>query len=162
MKNLFNNISQEERNRILEMHSGKKNVISEQIAPQVTKASSQLTKKPAVTKSLVPTQPKNLSIQQSLSNIEKFCNTSGFVKGGLLDPASDIRAEFLKFNSDEQKIIDIIKRTVKTKKQFCNLMLDYYAVTYNDTDGNTFYDRLLKTLNDEELKQFMNYYNLLK
>lgn len=30
MKNLFNNISQEEKNRILEMHSGKKNVISEQ------------------------------------------------------------------------------------------------------------------------------------
>ena len=33
MKNLFNNISQEEKNRILEMHSGKKNVISEQIDP---------------------------------------------------------------------------------------------------------------------------------
>jgi hypothetical protein len=32
MKNLFNNISQEEKNRILEMHSGKKNVISEQIS----------------------------------------------------------------------------------------------------------------------------------
>ena len=30
MKNLFNNLSQEEKNRILEMHSGKKNVISEQ------------------------------------------------------------------------------------------------------------------------------------
>ena len=30
MKNLFNNISQEEKNRILEMHSAKKNVISEQ------------------------------------------------------------------------------------------------------------------------------------
>jgi hypothetical protein len=30
MKNLLNNISQEEKNRILEMHSGKKNVISEQ------------------------------------------------------------------------------------------------------------------------------------
>ena len=30
MKNLFNNISQDEKNRILEMHSGKKNVISEQ------------------------------------------------------------------------------------------------------------------------------------
>ena len=30
MKNLFNDISQEEKNRILEMHSGKKNVISEQ------------------------------------------------------------------------------------------------------------------------------------
>lgn len=30
MKNLFNNISQEEKSRILEMHSGKKNVISEQ------------------------------------------------------------------------------------------------------------------------------------
>ena len=29
MKNLFNNISQEEKNRILEMHSGKKNLISE-------------------------------------------------------------------------------------------------------------------------------------
>lgn len=29
MKNLLNNISQEEKNRILEMHSGKKNVISE-------------------------------------------------------------------------------------------------------------------------------------
>lgn len=29
MKNLFNSISQEEKNRILEMHSGKKNVISE-------------------------------------------------------------------------------------------------------------------------------------
>ncbi len=31
MKNLFNNISQEEKNRILEMHSAKKNVISEQL-----------------------------------------------------------------------------------------------------------------------------------
>ena len=30
MKNLFNNISQEEKNTILEMHSGKQNVISEQ------------------------------------------------------------------------------------------------------------------------------------
>jgi hypothetical protein len=30
MKNLFNDISQEEKNRILEMHSGKKNVITEQ------------------------------------------------------------------------------------------------------------------------------------
>jgi hypothetical protein len=30
MKNLFTNISQEEKNRILEMHSAKKNVISEQ------------------------------------------------------------------------------------------------------------------------------------
>ena len=30
MKNLFNSISQEEKSRILEMHSGKKNVISEQ------------------------------------------------------------------------------------------------------------------------------------
>ena len=30
MKNLFNNISQDEKNRILEMHSVKKNVISEQ------------------------------------------------------------------------------------------------------------------------------------
>lgn len=30
MKNLFNDISQDEKNRILEMHSNKKNVISEQ------------------------------------------------------------------------------------------------------------------------------------
>ena len=30
MKNLFNNISQEEKNRILEMHSSKKNVMTEQ------------------------------------------------------------------------------------------------------------------------------------
>jgi hypothetical protein len=30
MKNLFNNISKEEKNRILEMHSGKKRVIYEQ------------------------------------------------------------------------------------------------------------------------------------
>ena len=29
MKNLFNNISREEKNRILEMHSGKKRVIFE-------------------------------------------------------------------------------------------------------------------------------------
>jgi hypothetical protein len=33
MKNLFNNISQEEKNTILEMHSGKQNVISEQPVP---------------------------------------------------------------------------------------------------------------------------------
>ena len=30
MKNLFNNISQEDKNRILEMHSGRKNTISEE------------------------------------------------------------------------------------------------------------------------------------
>ena len=42
MKNLFNNISQEEKNRILEMHSGKKNVISEQLPlPNVLLGSSQ-------------------------------------------------------------------------------------------------------------------------
>jgi hypothetical protein len=32
MKNLFNNISQEEKNRILEMHSSKKNVILEEVS----------------------------------------------------------------------------------------------------------------------------------
>jgi hypothetical protein len=37
MKNLFNEISQDEKNRILEMHSGKKNVISEQNSQQVYK-----------------------------------------------------------------------------------------------------------------------------
>ena len=37
MKNLFNDISQEEKNRILEMHSGKKNVIFEQNSQQVYK-----------------------------------------------------------------------------------------------------------------------------
>ena len=31
MRNLFNSISQEEKSRILEMHSGKKNVISEEL-----------------------------------------------------------------------------------------------------------------------------------
>jgi len=36
MKNLFNNISQEEKNTILEMHSGKQNVISEQPVPAPT------------------------------------------------------------------------------------------------------------------------------
>jgi len=37
MKNLFNDISQEEKNRVLEMHSGKKNIISEQDMPYGTK-----------------------------------------------------------------------------------------------------------------------------
>ena len=36
MKNLFNKISQDEKNRILEMHSAKKNVISEQNATSPT------------------------------------------------------------------------------------------------------------------------------
>jgi hypothetical protein len=36
MKNLFNNISQEEKNTILEMHSGKQNVISEQTTGSVS------------------------------------------------------------------------------------------------------------------------------
>ena len=36
MKNLFSNISQEEKNTILEMHSGKQNVISEQPVPAPT------------------------------------------------------------------------------------------------------------------------------
>jgi hypothetical protein len=44
MKNLFNNISQEEKNRILEMHSGKKNIISEQVPQPVPQAG---VKKPA-------------------------------------------------------------------------------------------------------------------
>ena len=35
MKNLFNDISQDEKNRILEMHSAKKNVISEQGIQQI-------------------------------------------------------------------------------------------------------------------------------
>ena len=37
MKNLFNNISEEEKNRILEMHSSKKNVISEEMLQSDTK-----------------------------------------------------------------------------------------------------------------------------
>ena len=35
MKNLFNDISQDEKNRILEMHSAKKNIISEQGIQQI-------------------------------------------------------------------------------------------------------------------------------
>ena len=35
MKNLFNDISQDEKNRILEMHSVKKNIISEQGIQQI-------------------------------------------------------------------------------------------------------------------------------
>jgi hypothetical protein len=38
MKNLFNSISQEEKSRILEMHSGKKNVISEQVPQPLPQA----------------------------------------------------------------------------------------------------------------------------
>jgi hypothetical protein len=41
MKNLFNNISQDEKNRILEMHSAKKNVISEQRETSLTPVNGQ-------------------------------------------------------------------------------------------------------------------------
>ena len=47
MKNLFNKISQDEKNRILEMHSAKKNVISEQgVTPPTPKPSPKPTPKP--------------------------------------------------------------------------------------------------------------------
>lgn len=42
MKNLFNDISQDEKNRILEMHSGKKNVISEQYTMPLPKTGNPL------------------------------------------------------------------------------------------------------------------------
>ena len=42
MKNLFNDISQDEKNRILEMHSAKKSVISEQSLTPVQKTINSL------------------------------------------------------------------------------------------------------------------------
>ena len=55
MKNLFNDISQEEKDRILEMHSGKKNIISEQVlstnTPQ-TKPTPKPTPKPIIGKTV--------------------------------------------------------------------------------------------------------------
>ena len=68
MKNLLNNISQEEKNRILEMHSGKKNVISEQ---GVTTSSSKM----------VSTKINRPTTQQKISgNGEEFLrNTSAQV-----------------------------------------------------------------------------------
>lgn len=61
MKNLFNNISQEEKNRILEMHSAKKNVISEQgaIFPSPTP-------KPSPAPVSIPT-PKKITEDMSIN-----------------------------------------------------------------------------------------------
>jgi hypothetical protein len=67
MKNLFNNISQEEKNRILEMHSGKKNVIYEQGIGSTAKLNST---KPVTQKKI------SGSAEQFLSNKSSQINTT--------------------------------------------------------------------------------------
>jgi len=58
MKNLFNDISQDEKNRILEMHSGKNNVISEQIS------------QPEPANSSTPTQ--NINLKQIMTTLSSL------------------------------------------------------------------------------------------
>jgi hypothetical protein len=68
MKNLFNNISQDEKNRILEMHSGKKRVISEQ-SNQVNNIVQELI---SATKGLGTNENVFLSAVKKINNYEIF------------------------------------------------------------------------------------------
>jgi len=68
MKNLFNNISQDEKNRILEMHSAKKRVISEQ-SNQVNNIVQELI---SATKGLGTNENVFLSAVKKINNYEIF------------------------------------------------------------------------------------------
>ena len=68
MKNLFNNISQDEKNRILKMHSDKKRVISEQ-SNQVNNIVQELI---SATKGLGTNENVFLSAVKKINNYEIF------------------------------------------------------------------------------------------
>ena len=57
MKNLFNDISQDEKNRILEMHSAKKNIISEQGIQQIPDFDAETQPNPTPIPGVIPPNP---------------------------------------------------------------------------------------------------------
>ena len=62
MKNLFNDISQDEKNRILEMHSAKKNIISEQGIQQIPDFGAETQPNPRLKPKPTPKPIDNISV----------------------------------------------------------------------------------------------------
>ena len=62
MKNLFNKISQDEKNRILEMHSAKKNIISEQGIQQIPDFGAETQPNPRLKPKPTPKPIDNISV----------------------------------------------------------------------------------------------------
>jgi hypothetical protein len=125
MKNLFNDISQEEKNRILEMHSGKKNIISEQpistgtpprqnqTPPSLTTPTPRPRQRPT-TRVNVPA-PKKIVVGTTIvfySNSDETQDAKRFKVVGISDKNDMIELRMGDINDDNQTI-DLPKLTFK-------------------------------------------------
>ena len=105
MKNLFNNISQDEKNRILEMHSAKKSVISEQSLTPVQKTINSLPKPKPIDASRIDGQTVNLYRDKGETNL------FGTVK--ILKPVKE--GNIIKVMLDSKKKINGLTRYLEFK-----------------------------------------------
>ena len=142
MKNLFNNISQEEKNRILEMHSGKKNVVSEQTSDQVVNVvagavgggiGALITSADLIANGAGTSDQK----VKALCNLCKKSKTQVTQTGNRM--ADAIRDSVQGMGTNEKQIINVFK-SLRSFDDFCSLVRAYQASystdLYSDLDAD--------------------------
>ena len=141
MKNLFNDISQEEKNRILEMHSGKKYIISEQPAMN---ASSQVAQQSGVNKpvttSVSGSEMEKVLLQggNGLKGIESavnFCKSKNVPNNHKIDRLEELILQAI--NGPEnplnlaggspglEKVGQIMDKNIANTTELCSLLKHY-------------------------------------
>ena len=142
MKNLFNNISQEEKSRILEMHSGKKNVISEQ---QAMNAASQVTQQSGVNKpvttSVSGSEMEKVLLQggngfKGIESAVNFCKSKNVPNNSKIDSLETMISTAiagvenplnLTGNSPGlEKVAQIMDKNIENTTELCSLLKNYY------------------------------------
>ena len=130
MKNLFNDISQEEKNRILEMHSGKKNVISEQSVPEMVN--------PLEMEKVLNQGGNGMT---GIESIVKYCKTKNVSNTSKIDKLETMIDQAITGVENPlnlmggapglEKVGEIIKNNVSNATELCSLLKHYFI---NDED----------------------------
>jgi hypothetical protein len=140
MKNLFNNLSQEEKNRILEMHSGKKNVISEQ--PEHFPGENKY----------------KMEEEKIVNSVKQKCQKQFNLSSNELSIADFLINEFALFSApiegygnvnDEEVVKQLLKISNKQSYDKINQFLYSFAMSFPDNKGMKVFktgEDIIKTL----------------
>ena len=145
MRNLFNNISQEEKSRILEMHSGKKNVVKEDMFKSVKNFGKNLMGIPTYEDDNVERDENKIFDEIKRNNPDLFKDFDEPILHYLDYPRNDKRRKLAYRVFDS---FDLVSKFGGSKKSFENEIIKYWTELNNGTTERPDYG-----LSDEKIRK---------
>jgi hypothetical protein len=145
MKNLFNDISKEEKNRILEMHSGKKNVLNEDMFKSLKNFGKNLMGIPTYDEDNVERDENKIFDEIKRNNPELFKDFDEPILNYLSYPTKDKRRKLAYRVFDS---FDLVSKFGGSKKSFEDGIVKYWTELTNGTTERPNYG-----ISDEKNKQ---------